>query len=108
MLALIYQTVNAGDEFSYQKWNIFQIARNIDRGMYTLTILLAYRILFSLKRVEIQMNDKYNTIDQILMALKKQFCIEKITLAFYTVSYLVTAQAIFWIYYWYSLKSEII
>ena len=55
----------------YQIFILFIWARCIDWVFLSGTLWLTFRFLFSLKRVSIQMSDKYNTIDDTLKALKR-------------------------------------
>lgn len=59
-----------------------------DQLIMSLIILLFFKMLFQMKRVQIQMNEKNTTVRQTLRALKRFFCIEKTILTFYIIEFL--------------------
>ena len=61
----------------------FLLARAIDSIHLAVTNLLSFKILFSLKRVQIQMKEIYKSIDEILYSLKKQIWIERLVFFFF-------------------------
>ena len=64
----------------------YMYARTFDWLILSFTMVVFFKFLFSLKRVEIQMNEKISSYQNILKALKRQFCIERIVLVFYLVN----------------------
>lgn len=64
------------------------LAHVIQIFVSTLVLLGAYQILFSLKRVEIQISDKYRTSTEIFAALRKQIIISRVLLGCLLIGYL--------------------
>lgn len=49
----------------------------------SITVLMMYKLLFSLKRVEFQINPKYDDIREIVQSLKRQIRTERCLLALF-------------------------
>ena len=64
----------------------YMFARTFDWLVLSFIMVIFFKFLFSLKRVEIQMNEKIGSFENILKALRRQFCIERIVLGFYLVN----------------------
>ena len=64
----------------------FHYARSFDWLIFSIIMLLFLKLCFSLKRVEIQMNDDIQTTDKIIKRLKKFICLERVVITFYALS----------------------
>ena len=73
------------DEVRLQRLG-FGIACIYDWILLSIVMIILFKFLFQIKRVQIQMEKRHNTMVKILRALKRQFLIEKIVLGFYTVN----------------------
>lgn len=69
-----------------QTFTRFILGPCLDWLTLSVVLILAFQFFFQLKRVEIQMNEKYRSMAQTLAALKKQKWIEKVVLRFYLFS----------------------
>ena len=62
---------------------VYAIGNGVNQWIiFNFEMLLLFKILFSLKRVEIQMNSKHDSFEQVLVALKRYFLIERVVLFF--------------------------
>ena len=55
----------------------------------SVVVFICYRLFFALKRVEIQINPKYESVISIVNALKAQFRFERMLLALFIIGDLV-------------------
>ena len=91
LLLLMMMIVNCGAAIFLNNasgWGIISVyfmLQNICYFLNQLLIILTYKVLLNLKRVEIQMNENYKTTGQVITALKRQICIDRLILGFYGV-----------------------
>ena len=57
---------------------MFQLSYGILDSVVLLVLILAYKVLLSLKRCEIELDNKYASAEQIVKALQRHFVYEKI------------------------------
>lgn len=81
MLPLIFRFRE--NENGAQLYLGFVVGRMFDMILLNFVMILFYKVMFSLKRVQIQMNEQHKTVKQTLIALSRYVCIERLILIFY-------------------------
>ena len=84
LLMLVFISEQHKDKFN--GFEFYLLVRHVEFIFQSLVLLFAFKYLFHLKRVEIQMNEANTTVIETLKALKRQMCLEKIALVLYTLS----------------------
>ena len=85
MLCLVYRE----KAYKLQSFVGFIYARAFDYLYLNFTMLFFFKFLFSLKRVQIQMNENNITLAQSIQALKKYYYAERTVLTLLTISILI-------------------
>lgn len=93
VLPLIFEHRN--DPEDAQVFIGFTFGRVIDMNLLNFMLVFFYKLMFTLKRTQIQMNERNRTTKQTIVALQRFICIERFILICYLVYFAYDAYRLF-------------